>query len=313
MKWIDSRIQEFGEYGLDIGNVIDKYIKDIISKDMVNKYQNLIYDRSHEVLVPNVYFYDLLNKYIAEEIEAFLSSYVGDPILDSLEDELYEILMDDIPLILGENNSLCQRPNGLLLPEYILEDKKEIEYNEWIKIASYEKHYHKRKRFHGQYHESVHNIMVFSGVVFNENSTSVPHLYVGADYRLYEENENIRYPREYMKSIEKIIVSDLSLMDDVYCTYKIGQYLSVRADVLFCLGIRLVEHLEGIVGVNIKGEVVLRYSRWVKNLGDVDRDSYNIPYLLGAQLEMRSDKFNELCKLIDKKPYFYTCKHVNED
>lgn len=313
MRWIDSRINKFEEYGLDIGNVIDKYLNDIISRDMVNKYQELIYDRSHEVLLPNLYFYDLLSKYFSEEIEIFLSSHAGNYLTDGLENELYKILMDDIPLVIGENNSLDIRPNDLLFPENITEGKQEIEDKDWIRIASYEKCYHKRKRFYGKYHESIHNTMVFSGVVFNENLTSIPHLYVGTDYRLYSENQDIRYPKSYMKSIEKIIVSDLSLMDDVYWTYIIRQYLGIRADVLSCLGIRMGEHIEGIVGFTNNGEVVLRYSRWVKNLGDVDSDSYSIPYLLGAQLELRSDKFKELCKLINKKPYYYSCKHISEE
>lgn len=313
MKWVDSRIEEFEEYGLDIGNVIDKYIKDIVSKDIVNKYQDLIYDRSYKVLIPNLYFYDLLSKYFSDEIEVFLSSCAGQPFVDSLEENLYEVLMDDISLILGENNSLNLRPDNLLLPNNLVEGKHEIEDNDWIRIAAYEKYYHKRERFNGVYLESTHNIMVISGVVFNKDLTSSPHLYVGTDYRLYSENTNIEYSKFEIEGIEKIIVSNLSLMDDVYSTYKIRQYIGVRADVLSCLGIRLVEHLEGIVGVIANGEVVLKYSRWIKNFGDVDSESYSIPYLLGAQLEMRKDKFVELCKVIDKKPYYYTCKYVSEE
>lgn len=312
MKCLDLRIHEFEIYGLDIGNVINKYFEDIISREMIDRYQDLIFNRSYNVLVPNLYFYNRLFKYFAEEIEVFLSSHAGSPYEDSLEEDLYEILIDDMQMIVSENNSINLRPHDLLLPDSIGEGKKSIGDEEWIRIASYERYYLKRKRFNGEFSESTHNIMGVSAVVFNDDLSSSPHLYVGEGFRLFSENTSIQFPSILLRGIDKIVISDLSLMDDPYYTYKERQYLGIRADVLSCLGITIEENPEGIVGVISNGEVVLRFTTWTKSITDIDSDSYNIPYLLGSQLEMRKDKFEQMSNIVGKTPYYYTNVYINE-
>ena len=41
------------------------------------KYGELLYDRKYSTIVPNVYYYDILTKYMANEIDEFINNYSG--------------------------------------------------------------------------------------------------------------------------------------------------------------------------------------------------------------------------------------------
>ena len=127
--------------GVDIGNIAKNYFLEITDKDTRENLQDIIYNRSYSVLVPNVYFYDILMKHMSREVEAFINGFVGHPFFSMIEEEMNEILIDDIEYIIFNCNSIIPRPSDIAMPEEINDSINDVYSQEWISLAYYERWY----------------------------------------------------------------------------------------------------------------------------------------------------------------------------
>jgi len=127
IKGIDNRLSKLEKRGVDISNIVNNYIQHVFSSEFLKKYGELLYDRKYSTIVPNVYYYDILTKYMANEIDEFINNYSGHDYLNEIEEELFGIVLDDIRLIVAQNNSIIPRPKNLKLPEYVDDN-----ISEWI-------------------------------------------------------------------------------------------------------------------------------------------------------------------------------------
>lgn len=307
LKQADNRIYMLEERGVDIGNIVYNYVKELFDKDASRNFQDLLYDRMYSVLVPNVYFYDILMKYMSNEVEVFLNQYADNLFIEDIEDEIYEILIDDVNYVISVCNSISPRPSDIKLPAEISDSIDCVDSEEWVRLAYYERWYNKREKYKDNFVESSDSSLVISGVGFDCGKDIVPILKLNRYYNLFDENYDM-YRIGTMPHISSIITSDIKIYEDIYLTFKSNGYLSLRGDILNMLGLELKDSGDGIIGVDRIGNVILRYSRWDVCFDDVDTGSYRIPYLIGAELKIRGSAFDQICKLFNITPKRYTVK-----
>lgn len=308
IKGIDTRFSLLENQGIDIGHIIHNYTQNIFGNDFVKKYREILFDRKYSVLAPNVYFYDLLTKHIGNEVEEYLNNYSGHPFLKDIEEEMFSIALDDITLIVAQNNSIIPRPKDLKLPKFVDDDVSEVEEKDWIRIAYHEKWFYNLEEYKENFGDNLNTITILSGMGFKGRNQTIPFIRLDDEYNLYDENFNDSMLFGNLTKINFFLTSNATLFEDPYLTYKIRQYIGIKSEVLYLLGIKMIENNNGIVGITKEGEEVLKYSRWEVCFFDSDGNSDRIPYLIGSQLLMKNSKFNELCNLVGKKPYLYTNK-----
>lgn len=315
IKGIDNRLSLLEKRGVDIGIIIHNYVQHIFCTEFVEKHREILFDKKYSTLVPNVYYYDILTKYMANEIDEFINNYSGHEYLNEIEEELFGIVLDNIRLIVAQNNSIIPRPKNLKLPEYVDDNISEVELSDWIRIAYYEKWFYNFGEYKQNFGENLKAVTILSGIGFHERNETIPFYSLRDEYTLFDENY-VRYIfLNNLSKLEYFLTSNVTLREEPYLTYKMRQYLGVTNEVLYLLGIKIIEDYDGIVGVTKDGEIVLRFSRWDVCFQDPDNDADRIPYLIGSQLLMKKSKFLELCRLVRKKPYLYTNKidlHMND-
>ncbi|NHC21378.1 ATP-binding protein [Bacillus sp. MM2020_4] len=303
----DNRFALLKDRGVDIGNIAKNYFLEITDKDTRESIQDVIYNRSYSVLVPNVYFYDIFMKHMSREVEAFINGFVGHPFFSMIEEEMNEILIDDFEYIIANCNSITPRPSDIAMPEKINESIDNVYSQEWIQLAYYERWYSKREKHKNNYVENTDSTIIISGVGFTDEEIVVPLLKLQKEYKLYDENHAFGHISE-LKKFSQLIASDLKIREDVYLTFRPYDYLSIRGDILDVLGIEITDNGEGIVGIDRTGEVVVKYFKWEVCFDDIDTGSYRVPYLVGSEVKVKRVVYDEICKLFNREPKRFTIK-----
>ncbi|MCX2810629.1 hypothetical protein OQ477_11655 [Bacillus sp. ChL18] len=307
LKEADSRFGMLEERGVDIGNIVQNYVIELFDEVTKKRLQDILYNRTYSVLVPNVYFYDMLMKHMSNEVEAFIDHYTGSPFSDDIEEELYEILIDDLDYVIAIGNSITPRPSDIELPAEIENSITNVESEEWIRLAYYERWYSKRERYKSNYGENLDANIVISGLGFAGDEAIVPLLRLTSEYKIFDENyEQCLF--ENLSKVPVIITSDLKIHEDMYLTFRPYDYLGIRGDILNALGIKTIDKGNGIRGINSTGEVVVKYSRWEVCFDDIDTGSYRVPYLTGAELKVKDSVFKQICEFYGIPPKRYTIK-----
>ncbi len=225
---------------------------------------------------------------MANEIDEFINNYSGHDYLNEIEEELFGIVLDDIRLIVAQNNSIIPRPKNLKLPEYVDDNISEVELSDWIRIAYYEKwFYNLGGEYKQNFGENLKAVTILAGIGFYERNETIPFYSLRDEYTLFDENYARYIFLNTLSKLEYFLTSNVTLHEEPYLTYKMSQYLGVTNEVLYLLGIKIIENYDGIVGVTKGGEIVLRYSRWDVCFQDPDNDADRIPYLIGSQLLMK--------------------------
>lgn len=307
LRQTDGRIRMLEERGVDIGNIVRNYDKELFDEVTRKRLQDNVYNRMYSAIIPNVYFYDILMKHMSNEVELFISQYVGTSSFDAIEEELYTILIDDVDYLIATGNSITPRPSDIELPSKIENSITNVESEEWIRLAYYERWYSKRERHRNNAVESIEGTIVISGVGFAGDKDIFPLLRLNDEYRIFDEN----YEQGLFGGLSndsRIITSDFKFDEDVYLSFRSYNYLSIRADILNVLGIKIVDKGNGIIGIDSNEEVVLKYSRWEVCFDDIDTGSYRVPYLIGAELKVKDSVFNQICKFYHIAPKRYTIK-----
>lgn len=307
LKQADNRVGMLEERGVDIGNIVQNYVKELFDEDTRKRLQDILYNRTYSVLVPNVYFYDMLMKHMSNEVEAFINQYAGIPFLDDIEEEMYEIVIDDLNYVISICNSISLRPSDIKLPAEISNSIETVDYEEWVRLAYYERWYNKRERHKDNYGENFDSSLIISGVGFEGVKDVVPFLGLKRYYQIFDENYET-YLIGSISDVPLIITSDIKIYEDIYLTFKSNVYLGFRGDILNALGLELLDRGDGIIGVDRTGKVILKYSRWEVCFDDINTGSYRVPYLTGAELKIRGSAFKQICKLFHTNPKRYTVK-----
>lgn len=301
----DNRFVLLNDIGVDIGNIAKNYFLELKTKETRENFEEIIYDTSYKVMVPNVYFYDILMKHMSCEVEAFLNGFVGHPLFNMIEQEINELLIDDIEYIIANCDSLIPRPSDIAMPTEVNNSINEVYPEDWMSLAYYERWYSKRERYNSA--ETYNSTLIVSAIGFTDEEVSFPLLKYQEDHRLFDEN-HVTAQIDYINKIPLIIISDLKLQEDIYLTYRPYDYLSIRGDILSVLGIKITEDGEGVVGIDKTGEVVVKYSKWEVGIDDINTESYRVPYIRGSEVKVKKSVYDEICKLFNKEPKQITVK-----
>lgn len=303
----DNRLVLLQNRGVDIGNIAKNYFLEIIHSDIRENLQDIIYNRTYSVFVPNIYFYDIFMKHMSREVEAFINGFVGHPFFNMIEEELNEILIDDINYIIAICNSTTPRPSDIAMPEKVSNSINEVDSQEWTSLAYYERWYSKRERYKNNFGKNTDSTIIISSVGFMDKEDGVPLLKLYEGYRLYDEN-NESGQNDNFKKVPLLIATDLKLTDDIYLTFRPYKYLSIRGDLLDVLGIKIKDNGEGIVGIDETGEVVVKYSNWEVCFDDIDTGSYRVPYMTGSEIKVKKVLYDKICKLFSREAKRFTIK-----
>ncbi|MCO4329435.1 ATP-binding protein [Staphylococcus hyicus] len=303
----DNRLSLLKDRGVDIGNIAKNYFLEITDKDTRKNLHDIIFDKSYSVVVPNVYFYDIFNKYMSLEVEAFINGFVGSPFLNVIEEEMNEILIDDIEYIIANCNSIIPRPSDIAMPEEINNSINDVYCHEWISLAYYERWYNKRERHKNNYGENVDSTIIISGVGFTDEEDVVPLLQLKEEYRLYDENHTFGQISNLKKN-PLLIASNLKIQEDIFLTFRPYDYFSIRGDILDVLGIKIIDNGEGIIGIDKTGKIMLKYSKWEVCFDDIDTGSYRVPYIIGSEVKVKRVMYDKICKLYGRKAKRFTMK-----
>jgi len=302
---VDNRITLLSKYGIDVGSVINSYINEIQEISFVEQKRDIIYNRVFHTLIPNVYFYDVLTRHFGREVEKYLRITAGTPIYREAEIELYDVVLDDIPLMIAQHTSIEPRPQDLEFPEFVEEGYKQVDVNDWIRIGYFEKWYSKIEKYNKDFLSNTEAITILSGIGFGGETSMVPFGKLDDRYRFLHDDEYNYISSIHFHSLKEFLTANISLEDDPYLTYNTKQLLGVRSEILQHLHIQMENSECGIVGISREGEEVIRYSRWeVSHLDDSDC----VPYLIGGQLLMKKETFEELCSVFHESPLVYTNK-----
>lgn len=303
----DNRFALLKDRGVDIGNIAKNYFLEITNNDTREKFQDIIYDRSYRVLVPNVYFYDILMKHMSREVESLINGFVGSPFFSMIEEKMNEILIDDIEYIIANCNSIIPRPLYIAMPEEINDSIDDVYSEDWISLAYYERWYSKRERHKNNYGENTDSTIIISGVVFTDEEDVVPLMELEAEYRLYDENNEFSNT-DYLKRDSLLVASNLKINQDIYLTFRPYDYLSIRGELLDVLGIKITDNGEGIVGIDKTGETMVKYSKWEVCFDDIDTGSYRVPYIIGSEVKVKRVVYDEICKIFSREAKRFTIK-----
>ncbi|NGZ76909.1 P-loop domain-containing protein [Saccharibacillus alkalitolerans] len=302
----DKRISFFGECGINVGKVIEAYVNEIQDEKFVDEKREILYNRVYNVLIPNVYFYDVLTKYLGIEVEKYLRALAGTPFYEPYEISLYSAILDNIPMLISQHTSLGPRPDDLLLPQFVEEGYEEVEMNDWVRVGYIEKWYNKMNKFKSDPVSNIDTITIVSGVGFDGETYIVPFMKLD-EYEYFEETEYNNINLLQYHDFKTFLTTNFSLVDDPYLNYDTKQLLGVIPEILQYLSVRMIDSGRGIIGCTKEGEEVIRYSRWENCYID---DSDCLPYLIGSQLLMKKKTFEELCYISPVKPLCYTTKII---
>lgn len=303
----DNRIALLRDFGVDIGNIAKNYFLEITDNTKLENIQDIIYDRSYNVLVANVYFYDILMKHMSNEIENFINGFVGSPFVSMIEEKMNEILIDDIEYIIANCNSIIPRPLDITMPEKVNDSITDVYSEEWISLAYYERWYSKRERHKDNFLENLDSTIIISGIAFTEEEDVVPLMKLKQEYRLYDENNEFSKV-DYLKRSSLLVASNININQDIYLTFRPYDYLSVRGEILNVLGIKITDNGEGIVGIDKTGEIVLKYSKWEVCFNDINTGSYRVPYIIGAEVKVKRVVYDKICKIFSGEAKRFTIK-----
>lgn len=303
----DNRVALLKDSDVDVGNIAKNYFREINDKSTRENIQDIIYDKSYSVLVPNVYFYDILMKHMSREVEAFLNGFVELPFLSEIEEKMNEILIDDIEYLIANCNSIIPRPLDINMPEEVTDSITDVYSEEWISLAYYERCYNKREKYKNNLIENIDSTIVISGVVFTDKEDVVPLMKLKKEYRLYDENNEFIKP-DYLKRNSLLVASNLKINEDIYLTFRPYDYLSIRGEILDVLGIKITDNGEGIIGIDRTGETVVKYSKWEVCFDDVDTGSYRVPYIIGSEVKVKRVVYDAICKLFSREAKRFTIK-----
>lgn len=278
----NDRLKKLDAIGVDVTSVVVKH-KTIYLQNNVDDL-DLYANRSFKKYVKHIY----PSSYILERINTDLYQNLR-LIQEESGDDGYEFLRINTKLLIAQNFSFSIRPKDLLLPSQgkMQAEKYQVENNNgWIRLAHYESELKKGEHFDLKEQRTWGTLL--SG--FSNNTSLV----LDALYDF----ENLSW----------------STADGAF--FEFSQYDPLENYHLFWLNPIMMTQLDivsgsflnGVKGLNKKGEIVLKYNQWKSNyVGNGDFGiQEEIPRLEGAELVMREDYFEKLKQILRKNISEYT-------
>lgn len=286
-KRINSRHLHIENAGFDFENIVGEY-KAYFGKEH-SDLQDLYYSRVNKLFVDNLYspnyMLKLINERLYNDFRDF-ASYYGNGIYELLRLKDRELIVQYL--------SAYNRPSNLIKPSNThgkLSNQVQIE-NGWVRIGLYEKEYHQT-----EFLEKFKVSIVYGGLVFSDDDVDFP-------FSLYILNfdsltsvvpfEDEFYGFTTVTNVQK---------GDMFETLKL---LWLHPLLLNLLNLKTGTLDEGLHAVDENNKVALKYNTWKEDyLGD--RFDDEIPKLDGAELLLREDFFDEICKKLDfANPKFHS-------
>lgn len=266
----------FGQYYNSFGRKYGEYLK-------------LYMDNSYKISVPNLYSPNYFLKLINEE---FNNSFYELPFYST--EQIFNTINVNYQLLIAQYNSIVPRP--LLLPkpnEYVEKLEKTSELTEiegWIRIGSVEKEIYSKS-----IGEPIKYFKLYTGIIFDNSMKDIPFDYKTNYFQVFalkQEREN------------KIVTSFLQLEDD----FEFFKILWLNLNLFNELKLTKIDYISGLAAKNSDNEIVLKYNCWFSDYFSYDSFDNEVAKLNGAELLIRKDYFEKICKIYGKKPFYHFYK-----
>lgn len=278
----NDRLKKLDAIGVDVTSVVVKHKTIYLQNNADNL--DLYANRSHKRHVKHIY----PSSYILERINTDLYQNLR-LIQEESGDDGYEFLRINTKLLIAQDLSFSIRPKDLLLPSQgkKLTEKYQVKSNNgWVRLAHYENELRKGKHFDLKEQRTWGTLL--SG--FSNNTSLV----LDALY----DSENLNWSTNDGAFLE---FSQYDPLENYHLFW-------LNPIMLKQLGIISDSFLNGIRGLNMKGEIVLRYNQWKSSyVGNGDYGiQEEIPRIEGAELLIREDYFEKLKQILKKNISEYT-------
>lgn len=286
---VNHRHRKLKHSGCDIADIYEKFSASFRRKYPYDEYLDLYVGRGYRV--SNIYSSDYILEIINKDLYPELYHYTNtETVVDSIKLELN--------LIIAQTFSNLIRPDDLILPSAQCNQSnyQEVqlfnESNSWIRVGHYEQEMFEEKMLKMKSKES------YGGIIFQNNSD------VTIPFQSINNSDDIFYGSDDYNLTEHLVYVFMQ-PKDMLESFKI---LWLNPAVIEYLELETLFFLNGLKAVNDKDEVVLQYNCWkYPRLGYGDYGLPDeIPKLDGAELLLRADYFEKVCKLFPNNPKYHT-------
>ncbi len=292
---LNKRFPIIQDVGIDMNPVFSKYVSGYQRKydEVFEIYQN----RSHRHIVSHIHSGDFLFEIINQDLYGYLTSW------EEAEDAgLFKYATSfDIDSMAAYGNSITIRPKDLLKPiEYnqpytITSEVRELE-DGWIRLAHYEKSLADAHALH------VKPVNSMGAVYFADSADKIIPF---SSYRTYPYHiwGSIVPDFEYEPTVVFAI-----FQEDTIEYYKL---LWLNPTVMKDLNLTARNTASGLIGVNEKGETVLKMRTWMMEYAGDSMWSgldFEFPKLEGTDLIIRKDYFHRMAANFNVQASYRTAK-----
>lgn len=316
-KDIDKRHRLLETRGVYVDDFILEFFSNLQGESCMKKLSKTYLDEKSSLLMDNVQIHsDYLKALGNAVIETIYDEDNGRDIFKMLmkyetHEFFYHSIREDVILLNAINNSGIARPNDIILPKNIENSQTDMNKSDWVRVAYVEREYEYKKDLWRMNHigDNCKIYQVCSAIGFGE-SDDLP-LYTDS-YRgsvLNHINPKYMYEPSGIQGEEIVVFTDASFEYNPFMTYYRYDYLAFTFKVLSVLEVTMKSTVQGLIGLDKRGECVVKYQNWCtyRNLTGEDERT---PVLRGSQLLVAGDLFDNLLKEIGLKPIYRTISTV---
>lgn len=315
-KSVDRRIDKLGQIGVNVESSIVEFQNKIFEQENMKRMSDLIFDENSSLLLSNVYCYSDLTMMLGKECKKFINEIEGfspkhtEHLRSQFSDEAFNILVEDQELNDALTNSVISRPTDLKLPSCLNVGLCDIRDDGWVRLAYIEREYKYKEEYirSRKIGENCEINQVIMAIGFGDN-TRLPVYSIDPNDRVFDRNvPEFNFRAVSLKNITAVVYSNNSREFEPFLTYNNNDYLGLTDEVLDVLRIRMISNEYGLVGIDDKENIVLVYQRWENYTYITGGGDERTPLLVGSQLKMSSNKYQEMLAHIKGDPYCYLSK-----
>jgi hypothetical protein len=272
-----ENLQSLLPYGLDVKRIANIFYSKIRDKEFRKEIGELLYNRMDCLLIPNIYFDDVLIETLNGDILRLIGLSCLSP---EIFPEIMYLLCVDLETLIAYQNSISTRPI-IPLPSELDDTVIDIDISgDWITLAHYEEQFISN-------HKKSHTIRVLMTPVLDRRSVTPDILYfLMGDFFIGGKHSA-------MPIIEgRIKYHGFERMFLLWLPENLFNLLSLEMD----------DFNNGIIAKDRNDQIVLKLIQWETDYLGYERLDQEMPKLKGSQLILRKDLFQELCKFTNSVP-----------
>jgi hypothetical protein len=291
--------------GVDLQDLIESYYYDVSNSKFQKNISDNYHNRHYNILIPNIHHSNVMQKHINRYIQKYFT--ISHNLQGFSKEEIYDNISYDIKTLIAQQNSLITRPHYIKKPfdydEILDMDNNLYEDDGWIKIAYCEKQ--RILKNNNSKDKGSFEILLFQGVVFTKDDIDFPFFKFPLNTKTIWENHKIINDLNILEDI--IIIADSFLIHDFLEDSRI---LWILPKIFSILNLKMRTPSLGLRAYNDTEDDILIFNKWNSDyIGNKEFED-EIPRLIGSELLIRIDYFDEICKLFNYRPHFVTKKII---